>query len=107
MIEPYPAAERLSTWQVSTWPLAEGSAVTALPRHRRAYLEFEGPLSADRGNVRRVAEGLCRMTHKAQCVVIQLDDSTEAWVLGEVVTKADRLAALEASQLPASPTIDR
>ncbi len=31
--------------------------VTPLPDHRREYLDYEGPVSGDRGHVRRVAAG--------------------------------------------------
>jgi hypothetical protein len=32
-----------------------------LPRHRRIYLEYEGEISGDRGSVRRVDGGECRV----------------------------------------------
>jgi CRP-like cAMP-binding protein len=35
--------------------------VQALPDHRREYLDYEGPISGDRGYVRRVAEGTCEL----------------------------------------------
>jgi hypothetical protein len=40
-------------------PLAASNTVAAenLADHRRAYLDYEGPLSGDRGNVARVAAG--------------------------------------------------
>jgi hypothetical protein len=36
-----------------------GSALSAIADHRRAYLTLEGPLSNDRGSVSRVDEGDC------------------------------------------------
>lgn len=49
--------------QLRTWALAEtpviGSAIPAeaLPPHRRAYLDYEGPVSDDRGDVARWDDG--------------------------------------------------
>ncbi len=39
------------------WPADAESNLTALPSHRRRYLQYQGPLSRQRGSVRRVAEG--------------------------------------------------
>jgi hypothetical protein len=46
--------EVLTTWAIPAIPAA-GSAVVAeqLPDHRRDYLEYEGPVSGDRGSVTR------------------------------------------------------
>jgi hypothetical protein len=46
-----------------TWRLAEAprpglqTNCEALPDHRRMYLDYEGPVSGDRGSVRRVLAG--------------------------------------------------
>ena len=40
-------------------------AAMQLGDHRRDYLELEGPLSGDRGNVMRVAAGTYRTEHEA------------------------------------------
>ena len=66
-----PASERATHWDfmledgdtLMTWALASelraGESVTArqLPDHRRDYLEYEGPVSGDRGSVTRWDEG--------------------------------------------------
>jgi hypothetical protein len=93
MIEPHPSAERLLTWRTAGWPLAEGAALTALPPHRHAYLEFEGRLSGGRGQVRRVDGGHCRVVRVAEGVVVQLDGTAEAWVLGEVARRVGHVDA--------------
>lgn len=36
---------------------------TRLPDHRKHYLEYEGPVSDDRGMVRRELEGQCEWIH--------------------------------------------
>jgi hypothetical protein len=58
--------DALRTWQVEASPLmmtvGASSDVIALPDHRRAYLEYEGLVSRDRGSVRRVASGRYELT---------------------------------------------
>ena len=54
-----PDREDLATWRVLSDPrLVDRSDVVALPHHRRVYLTYEGPISRDRGVVRRVAGGV-------------------------------------------------
>ncbi len=49
-----PPKEKLRTWRLHQ-PPAEGTLITAtaLPDHRQMYLEYEGPVSGDRGEVWR------------------------------------------------------
>jgi hypothetical protein len=48
----------LRTWACEQLPAAgEPTAAERLADHRLAYLEFEGPVSGDRGSVTRVAAG--------------------------------------------------
>ncbi len=59
MYEPAPD-EPLRTFRLDAWPPASPDAVleaTEIAPHRRAYLDYEGPVSGDRGFVRRVAAG--------------------------------------------------
>jgi len=55
-----PGETRLLTWRIDIpsdqWADAEVGLVE-LPPHRRAYLEYEGPVSGDRGRVIRVDRG--------------------------------------------------
>jgi hypothetical protein len=50
----------LQTWRLSLPPLEPGCAIeaAALPDHRSLYLDYEGPLSGDRGVVRRWDSGV-------------------------------------------------
>jgi hypothetical protein len=48
----------LATWRASDWPIRHGSILTRLGDHRRIYLDFEGPLSNNRGSVHRIATGV-------------------------------------------------
>lgn len=52
---------RLLTWAVDQLPTLGGPPVpaTPLPPHRIAYLDYEGPVSGDRGTVHRIARGTC------------------------------------------------
>lgn len=48
----------LRTWAIDA-PIEVGETLPArsLPDHRLAYLDYEGPVSGDRGEVRRIARG--------------------------------------------------
>ena len=68
-------AGTLRTWAVDA-PIVAGATLPArsLPDHRLAYLDYEGPLSGDRGEVRRVATGTYRpMAWEDDRVVLDLD----------------------------------
>jgi len=52
------AGETLRTWRLSARPSAGLTTnCESLPDHRRAYLEYEGPVSGGRGSVKRVMSG--------------------------------------------------
>jgi hypothetical protein len=55
--------DSLRTWAVDRWPLTPGETCTASPlaNHRLAYLNYEGPVSGNRGLVSRVATGSFRI----------------------------------------------
>ena len=53
------AGESLATWRAPRWTPVSGDYLTRLPDHRLAYLEYEGPVSGNRGQVSRVAAGTC------------------------------------------------
>jgi len=49
---------KLLTWALPELPRAGDDLIaTQLPDHRIAYLDYEGPISDDRGEVERVDEG--------------------------------------------------
>jgi hypothetical protein len=49
----------LKTWRLASMPSRAGESIPAVPLgdHRIAYLDYEGPVSGDRGNVKRCAAG--------------------------------------------------
>ena len=54
----------LATWRVYRWPIDEQVPLEKLAEHRRDYLEYEGPLSNDRGHVKRIVAGTHRIDRK-------------------------------------------
>jgi hypothetical protein len=49
------------TWRSADWPIRSETNLTRLGEHRREYLEYEGQVSGDRGYVKRIAGGTCRV----------------------------------------------
>lgn len=67
-------SDRLETWALEFAP--DGRDVIccqSLPQHRKHYLNYEGPVSNDRGNVRRWDAGTFRwQTRSADEVIVEL-----------------------------------
>jgi hypothetical protein len=51
------AGGTLITFRSRAWPLVERTVIEPSGDHRRAYLEYEGAVSGNRGRVRRVEAG--------------------------------------------------
>lgn len=51
----------LATWRSPIWPIDRPTRLLQLQAHRRDYLTYEGPISAGRGKVQRIASGLCHI----------------------------------------------
>jgi hypothetical protein len=73
----------LLTWELRELPAAwDGTGLdsvnaTWLPDHRLAYLDYEGPVSGDRGDVRRVAAGTFELLEQnEQRIGATFDSST-------------------------------
>jgi hypothetical protein len=62
----------LATWRAKVWRPTEAINVERLGDHRQAYLTFEGKLSGDRGEVRRVEQGICAVQQIDNSWTIQL-----------------------------------
>ena len=87
MFETMPGSA-LTTFRLPAWPPTAPLAATPLPDHRAAYLDYEGPVSDNRGEVRRVQMGLCHIAHNpagwvlnfSPNTALRLDrDATGAW----------------------------
>ncbi len=65
----------LATWSLPSLPEPGVKiSVQALPDHRAVYLDYEGPISGDRGEVRRVDRGTYTVdTWDARCRIVRLD----------------------------------
>lgn len=73
LIERAPGEARLLTFRLpvdpSAAPLGLSIEADLLPDHRRLYLSYEGPISGDRGVVRRVAQGEVHVRHVSTTMV--------------------------------------
>lgn len=52
----------LVTLRLPAWPVCSRLTFERLPDHRAIYLDYEGPISGNRGEVRRVEAGTCGAT---------------------------------------------
>jgi hypothetical protein len=50
--------EALATVRCSDWPPADGTVFERIGDHRRSYLDYEGPVSGNRGDVARIEAGV-------------------------------------------------
>lgn len=60
------------TWRAIDWPPVAGDELIRLADHRSAYLDYEGPVSDNRGRVRRIAAGACDVAACAGHLTIQI-----------------------------------
>ncbi len=70
--------EALATWAIDA-PIVDGVDLPArsLASHRRHYLDYEGPISGDRGTVRRVDRGTYEaVVWSPDRIVVQLQGET-------------------------------
>lgn len=56
----------LAAWRAPRWPITRRTRLLRLPDHRPLYLDYEGPVSGDRGRVNRVAGGAYRLNVPAE-----------------------------------------
>lgn len=79
----------LATWRAERWPPRSGDYLVRVADHRSAYLTYEGPVSGDRGVVRRVFadgcpyvrlhDGLLEVTFSDGTELTLVKDSPEQW----------------------------
>ncbi len=56
--------QTLATWQLYHDPLAGGNELFQIEDHRKLYLDYEGQLEGDRGEVHRVCAGTYTLLEK-------------------------------------------
>src|SRR5437868_12076808 len=64
----------LMTWRATDWPLAAGDQLTRIGDHRSEYLDYEGPVSNDRGHVRRIVAGSLAVTASESQITLEIAD---------------------------------
>lgn len=65
----------LETFRSPCWPILSAVDLVALGDHRNAYLTYEGPVSGNRGEVRRVALGEFERSALGDELVYQIRES--------------------------------
>jgi hypothetical protein len=91
MFEPDPGA-KLATWRSPVWPIVAPTPVERLDDHRREYLDYQGPVSNDRGRVDRVAGGLFHFesrtddrwviaTDQGYCLTFKRQEEPAVWLV--------------------------
>ena len=70
----------LTTWRSDVWPLEDRTPLVRIGAHRREYLDYEGPLSGNRGTVRRVASGTFQWLMRGQSLTF--DEAGSTWRIG-------------------------
>lgn len=66
---------QLTTFRLPAWPVFERLPARKLRDHRRAYLDYVGPVSSDRGRVDRVDEGRILLTQDGGGYSLRYDDT--------------------------------
>lgn len=86
MMEPELAREgALITFRVFVRPDDPGVLgfeAQRLPDHRRVYLDYEGPISGDRGRVSRISEGECQVVIDGATFEVELLTPTHRRLVG-------------------------
>lgn len=82
---------KLATWQLAAIPsLNEAVPAKRLPDHRNVYLDYEGPVSGDRGSVEQVMSGtydICQTSDS--CLEILMTSGDESMRLRIVFEDSD------------------
>ncbi len=75
----FETSDGLQTWATTCLPQEGEPGIPALqlPLHRAAYLDYEGPVSGNRGTVRRMQQGTyTRLLETPDLIRLQLDGQT-------------------------------
>lgn len=76
---------RLLSVRLPTWPPTDGMPIEWTPPHRRIYLDYEGPVSHNRGHVRRVASGTYERHATTDDAVVRFEGVPGTWRLRDDV----------------------
>jgi hypothetical protein len=98
---------RLATWRSPDWPVQSGTLVERLADHRLAYLDYEGPVSDNRGHVARVLGGTLRLQALTDDLVILTTDADRRFTFrrqGETSLWRLELGAERDGEAPSEPS---
>jgi len=75
----------LVTWRSPIWPLEDQTPLQRLSDHRRDYLSYEGPVSNDRGSVKRIAEGTFEWLSRepVKFIIRLLEPEPATWIIAD------------------------
>ena len=81
LIEP-DASRLLISFRTGDWvPDAASMLAVRTPDHRRLYLDYEGPVSHDRGRVVRLAAGFCIVrVERPRSLIVDAAFAVDSWV---------------------------
>jgi hypothetical protein len=86
MVETSPQA-KLDTWRLNEWPIRTVlTTAQFLTPHRREYLTYEGPVSSNRGSVRRVHEGTHQVVADIVAMLTIRVETGDVWHLYRAAT---------------------
>ena len=106
---PNPAAPDARLWTARVapppqdWPSLQRFDLTVIPPHRRAYLDYQGPVSGNRGYIRRLAHGMCQASiWSTNKIVLSLQSEQVYLVLQLTRLASDRWVAVVVNDQAAS-----
>lgn len=94
----------LAAWRSACWPIDSPIPLTRLDDHRRIYLDYQGPISGNRGWVRRVAAGTCRLRQSPSQWLVEFVGSP---ALSDLILSQAEAASWQARPSPASISLRR
>lgn len=83
----------LATWRCEEWPIVSPRILLRQSDHRRIYLDYEGLIRGNRGQVRRVDAGPCRVAEL----------SADHWQIARAGAMTLDLVRLDGDRWQASP----
>jgi hypothetical protein len=81
LIEQEVGIDRVWTWRVSSHPIAESTRIVRLADHRRMYLDYDGKVSGNRGEVRCVWRGEVELVSRQPIEVLGLPGAEPGIIL--------------------------
>lgn len=89
----------LRTYRLPQWPVQEGDVATPLKEHRREYLDYQGPVSNNRGFVTRITQGVIAIhgaAGEARALQFRFDASPVIWTLTSIDAQRAAFSRLDA-----------